>query len=1042
MKKGRLLTGIVAVGVVGTAAILANGEEARYTPLSTSDNVEAIAGAAEYLHMLRANPETGEVSLAEVMAARTQAQNMPSSKTLNLQWESLGPANAGGRARAMLIDKDSSNIVYAGSVSGGLFRSRTGGSSWEVVSDPMSNLAVVSITQAANGDIYYGTGEWPFISYGGGGAASTPAFIGGGIYKSTDNGKTFSVLQSTQPSSNTPNDNWSAVGDMGADPTDGNVIYAATPAGVRKTTDGGTTWTVVMSGFCRDLFVDQNGAVYADVGNRLMFSSSGDAGTFNELSTGAGGAGTLPRSGGRMRIAVSPQDANYIYVVQLQGSALKAVYRSIDGGSTWTQIGQKGQQFDPMCSGTRCQGTYDLLFAVSAKDKDRIWMGGITLWTWKAGQWSQVNTTGSSPGNPFYIHSDVHEIISDPKNPDVIWCATDGGLFKSNDHGVTWVERNLEFRTLQFYKFGVGEDRSLIGGTQDNGTQLMDGSQNFSNYATRVLINGAQADGGEADISWLSPKVMFGENQNGDLGRSENSGESFARFFEGNMLAGAQPFNGAFSNWIMPYELYETTNDPLSTDSVLFYAFPASQSLGFGNGTDVSFSSTLARPYAPAVFQAGSFRIVSGGLTVTSDAAGNLSGDGTGTFDASTGAYSVTFNQAPLAEIVISCDVSYPAGSEISLASNIAALPYNYTLPVTVNPDDSLMVQDPVQSMLITGLTSYDSFGGRVTGGIWMTREAHNFSKTPNWFKIGQLNNGETPLSMTISADGDICYIGTTSGNVWRLSNINAARSDSDDILLNPNSNPTVDVDMIRSFGGTVTDVAVDPNNNDRVLVTLGGYGNGARVYYSTNATGASPTFVAKHSNLPQMPVYCGLFDKNNPSTVIVGTELGVYSLDNIDGASPQWADENNGLPQVAVFEMEQYRTDKLSPDTANTVVDGDIYLATHGRGFFRTGSTTVNRPVSVEENELEFATREDLNVFPNPTRGNTNIQIDLTETVDVNVIVRDLNGKTVINRNMGRMSAGNHDIPMSMGWLNSGVYIISVEMGDRVQTGDRKSVV
>lgn len=1034
MKKGRLLTGIVALSVVGSAALLNQTQErASYTPRSTSNNVEAIAGAAAYLHSLRANQVTGEVDPADVLAARQQVLAMPSSKTLNLEWESLGPANAGGRARAILIDKDSSNIVYAGSVSGGMYRSRTGGSSWKPVSPEGSNLAVVSVAQAADGTVFYGTGEWPFISYFGNGASSTPAFIGGGIYRSVSgsNGTSFELIASTAPSSNTPNDNWSAIGDMEAHPTDANIIYACTPGGLRRSTDGGNTWTVVLSGFTRDMAIDVNGGVYVDNSTRLMYSADGTAGSFTELSS-AGGAGNLPRTNGRMRIAVSPQDPNYIYVVQLNGSALKGVYRSVDGGGTWTQIGQKGQQFDPMCSAGRCQGTYDLLFGVSSKDKDRIWMGGITTWTWKNNQWNQVNTTSQSPGNPFYIHSDVHEVISDPNNPDIVWIASDGGLFKSSDHGVTWVERNLEFRTLQFYKFGIGEDRSIIGGTQDNGTQLMDGSQNFQNYASRLLINSSYADGGEAAISWLSPKVMLGENQNGDLGRSENGGESFSTFYEGNMLAGFRPFNGNFANWIMPYELHETTNDVLSQDSVLFFAFPASQSLGFGNGTDVNYANTLPRPAAPAQFVADSFRITSGALVVESDAAGNLSGDGTGNFDASTGAYSVTFSQAPLAEIVINCDVSYPAGSTIQVNSAIGGLPYEYTTTQTLNPYDSIMIQDPVQSTLVVGLTSWDNVNGRATGGIWMTRELHDFSKTPNWWKIGQMNNGETPISMEMTKDGDICYIGTTSGRLYRYSNLLAARDDSADILFA--SSPTVVQDVIRTFSQTITGIAVDPNDNDRVVVTLGNYGNSQYVYYSNNATSASPTFVGKQGNLPTMPVYSVVIDKYNPSSVVVGTEMGTYSLENIDAAgTPQWANENNGMPSVAVFELEQYRTDKLSDST--TLEDGDIYAATHGRGFFRTGSTVQSRPVSIEENELEI-TREELNVFPNPTSGSTTVKLNLENSNDVRVVVRDLNGRSVITRNLGRMTAGDHEIKLNMGWLTNGIYMVSVEMGNSVSTG------
>lgn len=1033
MKNRRLLLGFVGLSVVGSAFLTMQASKAQYAPRTLSGGSEAIEGAAAYLTSLRADITTGKVDPSLEKAARLAVSAMPKSKTLNLQWESMGPANSGGRSRAILVDRDSSNIVYSGAVSGGLYRSSTNGSSWIPVSPADENLAVVSICQTANGDIYYGTGEFPFIGYYGNGASSTPAFIGGGIFKSTDNGHTFSVLSSTVPTSLTTGDGWAAVTRLEADPTNPSVVYAATPGGLRKTTDGGATWTVILSGFTRDFTMDVNGGLYVDNLNRLMYLAPGSS-SFVELSTLGGGTGNLPRTSGRMRIAVSPQDPNYVYVVQTANDALSGVYRSIDGGATWSQIGQKGAQFDPLCSGTHCQGTYDLLFSVSSKDKNRIWLGGITLWTWYTGQWAQVSTTNDFPGNPYYVHSDAHDLVSDPNDPNTLWLVSDGGIFKSSDHGATWGERNLNYRTVQLYKFGLGEDRSLIGGTQDNGTQLVRPNQSFANYSERLLINSTYADGGQADISWLMPKAMFGENQNGDLGRSENGGESFAPFYEGYMKTPYTPMSGGFSNWIMPYELHETTDDQNSLDSILFYAFPASQSLGFGNGTDTAFSSTLSRPYSPAVFETSTFTIVSGGLTVTSDASGNLSGDGSGTFNPTTGEYTVHFNSAPLAEIVITCDVYYPAGSQFRVPSKIAGLLVDVELANTLNSNDTIQFQDPVQAFMIVGLTTYSASSPK--GGIWMTREVLDFSKTPNWWMIAQLQNGETPLSMTISKDGDICYVGTTSGRLYRLSNINDARTDDADIMFDTVGQPNpVQVDMIRSFGRNVTDIAIDPNNNDRVVVTLGNYGSTSYVYYSNNATASSPVFSVKQGNLPAMPAYSVSFDKNNAGTVLVGTELGMFAIENIDAAgTPQWTNENNGMPMVAVFDIEQYRTDKLSPaDT--TIQDGDFYIATHGRGFYRTNSTLSNRPVSIDENEVDFARREDLNIFPNPTRGKSSIAFELNATSEIKVDVRDLSGRLVRSINYGKMGSGEHTIEVNLSGLSNGIYMVSMNNGRVIRT-------
>ena len=99
-----------------------------------------------------------------------------------LEWEEMGPDNVGGRTRAVLIDKDNPSRIYAGSVSGGLgFLSREV-EPWRKYSDELVNLNISCITQASNGDIYFGTGEVYFVRYGSDGDGGS-GFLGNGICK-------------------------------------------------------------------------------------------------------------------------------------------------------------------------------------------------------------------------------------------------------------------------------------------------------------------------------------------------------------------------------------------------------------------------------------------------------------------------------------------------------------------------------------------------------------------------------------------------------------------------------------------------------------------------------------------------------------------------------------------------------------------------------------------------------------------------------------------------------------------------------------------
>ena len=195
----------------------------------------------------------------------------------------MGPDNVGGRTRAILIDKDNSNLIYAGGVSGGLWKSNNAGLTWNIIpgTDQLEFSGVVSICQTTNGDIYFGTGEGATSNMGGNSNGAS-AFIGGGIYKSSD-GITFTQLESTAPS-NLISDNFdfASVTEMAAHNTDPNTVYAATRRGVKITTDGGQTWQpgLVTAAEFLDVEVAIDGSVFASTANGIFYSVDGTPGSF------------------------------------------------------------------------------------------------------------------------------------------------------------------------------------------------------------------------------------------------------------------------------------------------------------------------------------------------------------------------------------------------------------------------------------------------------------------------------------------------------------------------------------------------------------------------------------------------------------------------------------------------------------------------------------------------------------------------------------------------------------------------------------------
>ena len=1042
-------------GLVGLAVIAISGlvfwnnscqDDSVYAPRAHKQEVKDEAkGAAAWLHAIRANQTTGEVDPRDVLAARAsieQKRRNYKTSALNLQWQEMGPMNIGGRTRTLFIDPDNPSTIFTGSVSGGLFRSTTAGSSWQLVNGDASNQAITGITKTVNGDYYVCTGEglhYGAFGRGGGG------MLGGGIFKSTDGGNTFSVLQATVPTANSRSAEYAAMSFIYADPSAPDRVYVATNRGMRRTDDGGQTWVNPVENSpglspsewlngITDFTVATDGSVWVKSSTQILYSPNGDDASFVSMA----GSG-LPQNNSRSRIAVAPSNPDYVYVVHIDGSdQLSSVYRTTDRGQTWTLMIQGSNSFNPFND----QGSYDLLMAVDPSDPERFLMGGVDLWSWSASEgWQARGSRFDSPNNPFYVHADNHDAVWHPTNPNIVYVVNDGGIFRSANNGFTWTPVNTNYNTLQLYSITASADGQFLGGSQDNGTIAVLPELNNGNYgvrtpgityevATDVFAN-LDGDGGYVAASKLVPKVLFKEMQYGIMGRSENGGESFESFYDfprmdPQFISGS--LSSSFAEFIAPFELWESAEDVNSADSVQWKAERAIKPLGFALLSDTASEGTIEVPQPAAEFITSSFRVVHGPQELTSDANGVLSGDGSGWFDPATGAFKARFNQYYSLEVNAYCDLTYDAGDEVIIQSSVFNKPFTYTVPMNMSTGDSVMVQDPIQGAFFMGLRGRTAFGGNNYGGVWMTREVFDFA-TPrvNWWHILDVGNGNSVTVMTVSDDGDILWVGTTSGQLYRISNLNQARSRESADVDNGNTDRVTSIDLVTSYSGRrITGISIDPNDNDRVLVTLGNYGNNTYLYYSSNATSVSPIFASKQGDLPKMPLYDGVFNFFNGSEVILGTEYGVWSTSNIDQAAPSWTAEDDGFANVPVFMVKQ-GYDKRSSWEGDTLYSGYIDLATHGRGFVRSTSLMqMNALGGADNGDLtQIESIEDvLKFWPNPSAGMVSVQVECTARATASVVVRDLNGRSVLEQSFD-VQQGTNVLMLNTEIFAPGVYLI-----------------
>ena len=555
---------------------VANPAFVKFSQERGRQEAQEIKGAREYFRQLTANQITGEVNYADVQAAHNQANALLKNSAkhsrafLNMKWEETGPNNVGGRTRILLVDKNNSNKIYMGAVGGGFWISNDNGNSWTKRSgnDTTGAIAVCAIAQAANGDIYYGTGE------GQGGWAGSSFVeqlfqLGEGIFKSTDGGATFTQLASTKPAnSNSASDPWSYVDKLVADPVNPDKIFAATYGGLKVTTNGGTSWAkptgLNLNTHFLDVEISSNGnRVVACTGSNVYISNDGGT-SFGGNVMGTGG---LPASStaSRIEIAIAPSDPNYVYLaIAATNESLKGVYRSTDGGASWTAIGLGGSAiFNPFGN----QGVYDIAFAVHPTKKDMVYLGGqleMKRYSNSTG-WESIAFWQGNTGK--LIHADMHCVAFNPSDPETMYVTTDGGMyrtFNSSDASPVFAEKNKNYSVTQCYGVAANYLGRVVFGSQDNGSGLMGESAN-SPQDSRDLTGG---DGTRCAMSDYMPNFIFTSIVNGELRRAADGGQSSASFksiFDKNIDLNTNGSSGSSPDgapdegglWVTPIEYKE-----------------------------------------------------------------------------------------------------------------------------------------------------------------------------------------------------------------------------------------------------------------------------------------------------------------------------------------------------------------------------------------------------------------------------------------------------------------------------------------------------
>lgn len=463
------------------------------------------------------------VYLLTCLSLPTLAQDLPprdTSRFKNLKFRNIGPAIGGRTSRACGVAGDPLTY-YAAAASGGVWKSTDGGMKWKSVFDDQSTSSIGAIAVAPSD---------PNVVYVGSGEANPRGNVaaGNGIYKSTDGGKTWKHVWKQE----------GQIGTMIVHPANPDVAFAAVlghafgpnkERGVYRTRDGGKTWEQVLM---KNAETGASDVCFDPTNPNILFAgmwqmlrrpwqmTSGGAGsglyvsrdggdTWKQIATtkADGSPSGLPEGiYGKIGVAVAPTNGNRIYaLIEAEKGGL---FRSDDGGTSWSLVNDS--------RALRQRAWYYSTMTIHPQNPDVVWFPQVPMLRTNDGG-KTIQRVGG------FRHGDHHDIWIDPKNPQRIINANDGGVEISTDGGATWFATAMP--TMQFYHVAVDNSMpyKVSGAAQDWGTYCA--PHNTLNYAGIRPSDWHGVGGGEAGHTAhvpTDPNIVYAGEYGGAITRYDH----------------------------------------------------------------------------------------------------------------------------------------------------------------------------------------------------------------------------------------------------------------------------------------------------------------------------------------------------------------------------------------------------------------------------------------------------------------------------------------------------------------------------------------
>jgi photosystem II stability/assembly factor-like uncharacterized protein len=506
-----------------------------------------------------------------------------------------------GSVNKILIDPTNNQKMYCSSENGGIYKSTDGGANWDIIHTEATNGYDVEF-KPGDPNVVYASGNQFYKSTNGGTTFLPTEVIPNPFPSWTQENETgttnWSASNANQDSSVTPKTGGVMamfyMGDFSSpvtrlispslnltgatapelkfsytqvswsgDQDELKVLYKTSIAGawieLANYTTEVTNWsdiTLSLPSASSDYYIAFEGTSNYGRGVTLDDVSIEDA-TLGIVFQDGFESASIGFSSGPKMIGVSANDPNVVYVLEASGGAFGGFHKSTDSGDTFTKLDHTGNNYfgyESDASDNKGQAPRDMDIAVNPANVNDVHIAGINTWRSTDGgaafsitsQWTPQNAIAQNIG---YCHADVDMLAYVGTK---LYAGTDGGVYVANTPTIVnstyYTDLTTGLGIRQFYRFGVSQtDPEVItGGSQDNGTSVMDTSGNWTDWLG--------ADGFESFVDKNNSNIIYGTIYYGSLYKSFNGGAS---------RVGLGSPDDKDGNWLTPFE-----QDPITQDVI------------------------------------------------------------------------------------------------------------------------------------------------------------------------------------------------------------------------------------------------------------------------------------------------------------------------------------------------------------------------------------------------------------------------------------------------------------------------------------------